>query len=88
MACEEVIDDIAKLHRPVATRNGQLADNLRRSSLSALFNTSEGLAAWNPKEKLYRYELGRREMNEVRAGLRVAVRQKIITWAEPDVPTI
>ena len=82
LACEELVDEIAGLHPMIAARNGQLADNIRRSSMSALFNVSEGLAAWNPKEKAYRYELGRRESNEARAGLRVAVRQNIVPWSD------
>lgn len=82
LACEELVDEVAEFLPHVARRNAHLADHIHRASQSALFNVSEGLAAWNPRQKVYRYEVGRREINEARGGIRVAVRRNHITWAQ------
>ena len=81
LALEEMADEVKLIAPDVALTNAHLAEHIRRSTQSGVFNTAEAIAAWNPKVKVYRYEVGRREINEARAGLRLAVRQGDIDWA-------
>ena len=82
LAAEELLDEIDRLLPAVKRGNPKAADHLERAAQSTLFNIAEGIAAWRPKVKLDRYEIGRREVNEVRAILRRLVRQRVLTRDE------
>ena len=79
LAAEELGDEIDRLVPLIAPLNRNAADHLARSAESVLFNLGEGIEAWKPKVKIDRYEIARREANEIRAILRRVLRQGILT---------
>ena len=73
------LDPLIDRARPVAANS---ASHLERSGESVLFNTAEGIGAFQPKVKIVSYEVAKREANEVRAILRRLDIRKIFTALE------
>jgi len=58
--------------------------HLGKSAESALYNTSEGVAAFKPKVKANCYEIAKREAAEVLSILKLLVTRKILVQSDID----
>ena len=74
----QLAEEIRRLAAKPSPGNGDIADQLRRASLSIPINLAKGSGRWHAKDKKQFFWVARGSVNECIPLLRMAINQKMI----------